>query len=299
MRAIAEEAFAIVREYKGTPLGRAWRRHRPLRVPRGHAGPAHRPRLRGGEGQLRPGRPLQPRQDRARRRAWTTAASSATGPATARSPLATALDWSAWGGLTGAVEMCNNNGACRKADPGVMCPSYRVTARRAARHPRPRQHAAPGAHGPARPGRLHLRRDVRDAGALRELQGLQARMPDRRRHGADEDRVPAPLPPAPRAAPEGPAGRLPAPLRAPGRPHGRPRQPARNRAGLRRAGERLLRASAPAAPSPAGAATSSGQPRLPRRTSPTSSSCRTPSRPTSSPRTPAPPCASSRPPATA
>ena len=37
------------------------------------------------------------------------------------------LDWSDWGGFLGAVEMCNNNGACRKADPGVMCPSYRVT----------------------------------------------------------------------------------------------------------------------------------------------------------------------------
>ena len=23
--------------------------------------------------------------------------------------------------------MCNNNGACRKSDPGVMCPSYRAT----------------------------------------------------------------------------------------------------------------------------------------------------------------------------
>jgi FAD/FMN-containing dehydrogenase/Fe-S oxidoreductase len=37
------------------------------------------------------------------------------------------LDWSAWGGFLGAAEMCNNNGACRKAEPGVMCPSYRVT----------------------------------------------------------------------------------------------------------------------------------------------------------------------------
>ena len=41
------------------------------------------------------------------------------------------LDWSAWpgagGGLQGAVEMCNNNGACRKLAGGVMCPSYRVT----------------------------------------------------------------------------------------------------------------------------------------------------------------------------
>jgi FAD/FMN-containing dehydrogenase/Fe-S oxidoreductase len=42
-------------------------------------------------------------------------------------PLETAFDWSAWGGFSGAVEMCNNNGACRKADPGVMCPSFMVT----------------------------------------------------------------------------------------------------------------------------------------------------------------------------
>src|SRR3546814_17819135 len=59
-----------------------------------------------------------------------------------------ALDWSAWnvksdpanprtsepgtggdatGGFGKAVEMCNNNGHCRKFDAGVMCPSYRVT----------------------------------------------------------------------------------------------------------------------------------------------------------------------------
>ena len=42
-------------------------------------------------------------------------------------PMETALDWSEWGGFGSAVEMCNNNGACRKADVGVMCPSYRVT----------------------------------------------------------------------------------------------------------------------------------------------------------------------------
>ena len=62
--------------------------------------------------------------------------------------LDTALDWSAWnvqndavtGALTPpgtggdpargfgkAVEMCNNNGHCRKFDAGTMCPSYRVT----------------------------------------------------------------------------------------------------------------------------------------------------------------------------
>ncbi|MBI3512892.1 MAG: 4Fe-4S dicluster domain-containing protein, partial [Proteobacteria bacterium] len=41
--------------------------------------------------------------------------------------LDTVLDWSDWGGFSAAIEMCNNNGECRKADPGVMCPSYRVT----------------------------------------------------------------------------------------------------------------------------------------------------------------------------
>jgi FAD/FMN-containing dehydrogenase/Fe-S oxidoreductase len=42
-----------------------------------------------------------------------------------------ALDWSAYpgpaGGFAGAVEMCNNNGACRKTEGGAMCPSYRAT----------------------------------------------------------------------------------------------------------------------------------------------------------------------------
>ena len=43
----------------------------------------------------------------------------------------TVLDWSQWtgksGGFQGAIEMCNNNGACRKFESGVMCPSFRVT----------------------------------------------------------------------------------------------------------------------------------------------------------------------------
>jgi FAD/FMN-containing dehydrogenase/Fe-S oxidoreductase len=63
-------------------------------------------------------------------------------------PIKTALDWRAWdvqndpvteqtsapgsggdpaGGFAKAVEMCNNNGHCRKFDAGTMCPSYRVT----------------------------------------------------------------------------------------------------------------------------------------------------------------------------
>lgn len=42
-------------------------------------------------------------------------------------PVQTALDWSAWGGFGGAVEMCNNNGTCRKMAGGTMCPSWRAT----------------------------------------------------------------------------------------------------------------------------------------------------------------------------
>jgi FAD/FMN-containing dehydrogenase/Fe-S oxidoreductase len=39
----------------------------------------------------------------------------------------TALDWSEWGGFPAAIEMCNNNGTCRKLGAGVMCPSFRAT----------------------------------------------------------------------------------------------------------------------------------------------------------------------------
>lgn len=48
-------------------------------------------------------------------------------PGYAERPLPVVLDWSDSGGLLGAAERCNNNGACRKHDPGVMCPSFRVT----------------------------------------------------------------------------------------------------------------------------------------------------------------------------
>ena len=45
--------------------------------------------------------------------------------------LDTVLDWSGYtgagGGFQGAIEMCNNNGACRKLEGGAMCPSFRAT----------------------------------------------------------------------------------------------------------------------------------------------------------------------------
>src|SRR5262245_56017314 len=53
------------------------------------------------------------------------------GPGYHGEDIRTQLDWSAYpgkgGGFQGAVEMCNNNGACRALAGGVMCPSYRVT----------------------------------------------------------------------------------------------------------------------------------------------------------------------------
>ena len=66
------------------------------------------------------------------RRASTTGRCSATGPTiVAIEGFAPQLDWSDYpgplSGLMGAVEMCNNNGQCRKFDAGAMCPSYRAT----------------------------------------------------------------------------------------------------------------------------------------------------------------------------
>ena len=93
--------------------------------------------------------------------------------------LQTHLNWSEWGGFAKAVEMCNNNGHCRKFDAGTMCPSYRATM--------DEQHLAR-----ANTLRLALSNQValdtvKGARALRLVQRVQARMPDRRRYGAHED----------------------------------------------------------------------------------------------------------------
>jgi FAD/FMN-containing dehydrogenase/Fe-S oxidoreductase len=126
MRAIAEEAFAIVRRYKGSHSGEHGdglvrsEFHEAMfgpRIVRAFAA------VKDGFdplGLLNPGKIVRPPRmdDRSLFRYR---------PGYAALPLDEALDWSDWGGFAGAVEMCNNNGACRKADPGVMCPSYRVT----------------------------------------------------------------------------------------------------------------------------------------------------------------------------
>jgi FAD/FMN-containing dehydrogenase/Fe-S oxidoreductase len=126
MRAIAEEAFAMVREYKGSHSGE----HGDGLVRSEHHEAMFGPRIvRAFEevkdnfdptGLFNPGKIVRPTKmdDRSLFRFK---------PGYRQLPLDSALDWSEWGSFASAVEMCNNNGACRKSDPDVMCPSYRAT----------------------------------------------------------------------------------------------------------------------------------------------------------------------------
>jgi FAD/FMN-containing dehydrogenase/Fe-S oxidoreductase len=126
MRAIAEEACALVREYKGAFSGE----HGDGLVRSEWIEPILGSRLTAALGEVKavldprgifnPGKIVRPARmdDRSLFR---------FAPGYARLPIETAYDWSAWGGIGGAVEMCNNNGHCRKFDAGTMCPSYRAT----------------------------------------------------------------------------------------------------------------------------------------------------------------------------
>ena len=152
MRAIAEEASALVRRYKGAFSG-----EHGDGLCRGEwiewqFGPAINDAFRAIKQRLdpinlfNPGKIIDPpRMDDGSLFRFS--------PPTApqpykRIPLVPVLDWSAWnvqadpvtevttapgtggdvtGGYAKAVEMCNNNGHCRKFDAGTMCPSYRVT----------------------------------------------------------------------------------------------------------------------------------------------------------------------------
>ena len=126
MRAIAEECFAMVRGYKGSHSG-----EHGDGIVRSEFHPAMfgERLVRAFEevkdafdpgGLFNPGKIVRPHRmdDRTLFR---------YAPGYRLEPPPSALDWSEWHGFGGAIEMCNNNGACRKADPGVMCPSYRVT----------------------------------------------------------------------------------------------------------------------------------------------------------------------------
>jgi FAD/FMN-containing dehydrogenase/Fe-S oxidoreductase len=126
MRAIAEEACALVKQYKGAYSGE----HGDGLVRSEWIAPFFGPRLTAALGEIKswldprglmnPGKIVDPpRMDDARLFRFR--------PGYATSTPAAVLDWSAWGGFDKAVEMCNNNGHCRKFDAGTMCPSYRAT----------------------------------------------------------------------------------------------------------------------------------------------------------------------------
>ncbi|MBL8378116.1 MAG: FAD-binding protein [Burkholderiales bacterium] len=147
MRAIAQEASAMVREYKGAYSGEhgdglcrgewiEWqfgpRLNNAFREIKALFDPDNR---------MNPGKIIDPpRMDDASLFRFK--------PGHAVAPVSTALDWSGFDvtrnpltgietapgtghdpaqGLAKAVDMCNNNGHCRKFDAGTMCPSYRAT----------------------------------------------------------------------------------------------------------------------------------------------------------------------------
>ncbi|MBX9829593.1 MAG: FAD-binding protein [Xanthobacteraceae bacterium] len=130
MRAIAEQAFAFVREYKGSHSGE-------------HGDGIVRSEFHEFMFGSRLVRAFEEVKDRfdpdgvynpnkiVRAPKFDDRTSFRYAPGYAAQEMTTALDWSAYpgkgGGFQGAVEMCNNNGACRSLAGGVMCPSYRVT----------------------------------------------------------------------------------------------------------------------------------------------------------------------------
>ena len=217
MRAIAEEAFAMVREYKGSHSGEhgdglvrsefnevmfGSRLARAFEQVKDRFDP---------DGFYNPGKVVRPPKfdDRSLFR---------YAPGYHGETIATHLDWSAFPGagqgFLGAIEMCNNNGACRKLSGGVMCPSYRVT--------RDERDVTRGRANTLRlaltgqlgPDALASDEMAETLQAVRLLQGLPARMPDRRRHGAHEDRGAGRARLQARLHAAGPAGRLAAALRA-------------------------------------------------------------------------------------
>jgi FAD/FMN-containing dehydrogenase/Fe-S oxidoreductase len=130
MRAIAEEAFALVREYKGSHSGEHGdglvrsEFHETMFGERLVADFKEVKHRFDPDGVLNPGKIVDaPKMDDRSLFRFK--------PDYRVDELKTKLDWSAWpgagGGFQGAVEMCNNNGACRKLEGGVMCPSYRAT----------------------------------------------------------------------------------------------------------------------------------------------------------------------------
>jgi Fe-S oxidoreductase len=126
LRAIAEEAHALVREYKGSHSGE----HGDGIARSEFIEPLLGPRIARAYSEIKhsfdPADRLNPHKIVAPLR-MDDRSLLRYPEHYAPKPIDESLDWSAWGGLYRATEMCNNNGACRKREPGVMCPSFRVT----------------------------------------------------------------------------------------------------------------------------------------------------------------------------
>ncbi len=130
LRAIAEEAFDLVKSYRGSHSGE----HGDGIVRSEFHSKMFGQRMvenftwvkdrMDPEGLFNPGKIVRsPRMDDQRVMRY--------GPDYAVTEIKTVFDWPGYSGagrgFQGAVEMCNNNGACRKLKDGAMCPSYRVT----------------------------------------------------------------------------------------------------------------------------------------------------------------------------
>jgi len=147
MRAVAEEASELVRKYKGAYSGEhgdglcrgewiSWQFGPKITEALAEIKYAFDPK-----GLFNPGKIINPPK-------MDDVSNFRFPPSYKVIPLQPALDWSAWNvqndpiteqtsapgtggdpamGLAKAVDMCNNNGHCRKFDAEVMCPSYRVT----------------------------------------------------------------------------------------------------------------------------------------------------------------------------
>lgn len=147
MRGIAEEAAALVREYKGAYSGEhgdglcrgewvAWQYGPKLNRAFGEIKQLFDP-----DNRFNPDKIVRPPK-------MDEKSNFRFAPGYRELQIEPKLDWSAWnvkrdpvsgeesapgtgddlsGGLAKAVEMCNNNGHCRKFDADTMCPSYRIT----------------------------------------------------------------------------------------------------------------------------------------------------------------------------
>ena len=126
MRAIVEETLEIVREYKGSHSGEHGdglsrsEFHLPMFGQRMVDNFEEVKDSFDPAGTFNPGKIVRPPKmdDRSLFR---------FAPGYSNAPIATTMDWSDFGSFNQALEMCNNNGACRKSDVAVMCPSYRVS----------------------------------------------------------------------------------------------------------------------------------------------------------------------------